>query len=273
MSLAVHHHPASDPIVLTVYSIPALESNYFWLLQPVPEKPDAYILDPGDAQQVLDCLRRHQLNLAGIIITHHHWDHTDGINDLLAQFPVPVYGPDSQRIPQVTHKLHGGDTLELPDLQLDVLAVPGHTLDHLAYLHTDSEPTKLFCGDSLFAGGCGRMFEGQPEQMLASLNKLAVLPENTLIYCSHEYTLANLQFALKIEPDNKALTDRLQQTQQLRQQHLSTLPSTIALERRTNPFLRCHLPTVKAAAERHVGTLLTSDADVFGAIRRWKDQA
>ena len=213
------------------------------------------------------------MNLAGIIITHHHWDHTDGINDLLARFPVPVYGPDSQRIPQVTHKLHDGDTLELPDLQLDVLAVPGHTLDHLAYLHTDSEPTKLFCGDSLFAGGCGRMFEGQPEQMLASLNKLAALPENTLIYCSHEYTLANLQFALKIEPDNKALTDRLQQTQQLHQQHLSSLPSTIALERRTNPFLRCHLPTVKTAAERHVGTLLASDADVFGAIRRWKDQA
>ncbi|HTF85872.1 MAG TPA: hydroxyacylglutathione hydrolase [Cellvibrio sp.] len=259
--------------MLTVYSIPALESNYFWLLQPVPEEPDAYILDPGDAQPVMDCLHQHQLRLAGIIITHHHWDHTDGIDELLAHFPVPVYGPDSRRIPQVTHNLQDGDTLELPGLRLEVLAVPGHTLDHLAYLHTDSRPAKLFCGDSLFAGGCGRMFEGQPEQMLASLNKLAALPEDTLVYCSHEYTLPNLQFALKVEPDNKALTDRLQTVQQIRQQHLSTLPSTIAIERRTNPFLRCHLPAIKAAAEQHIGSTLTSDASVFAVIRRWKDQA
>lgn len=259
--------------MLTVYSIPALESNYFWLLQPVPEKPDVYILDPGDAQPVLRFLQQHQLTLAGIIITHHHWDHTDGINDLLAHTQVPVYGPNSDRIPQITHRLKEGDTLTLPALQLDVLGVPGHTLDHLAYFYKDTQPPKLFCGDTLFAGGCGRMFEGQPEQMLASLNKLAALPETTEVYCSHEYTLPNLKFALQVEPDNAELQARLQKTQQLREQYLMTLPSTIALERRTNPFLRCHLPAIKAAAEGYARAPLPSDAAVFATIRRWKDQA
>lgn len=259
--------------MLTVYAIPALESNYFWLLQPSPDKPAVYILDPGDAQPVLHYLQHHQLQLAGVIITHHHWDHTGGINDLLAHFPVPVYGPDSPRIPQVTHQLSEGETLTLPDLRLEVLAVPGHTLDHLAYVYQDTQPPKLFCGDTLFAGGCGRMFEGQPDQMLASLNKLAALPETTEVYCSHEYTLANLQFAINVEPDNADLQARLQQTQQLREQHLMTLPSTIALERRTNPFLRCHLPAIRTAAESYAKAPLASDAAVFATIRRWKDHA
>lgn len=260
--------------MLTVYPIPALESNYFWLLQPDPAKPDVYILDPGDARPVLEFLQHHQLQLAGIIVTHHHWDHTDGIDDLLARFPVPVHGPASQRIPQVTHTLKDSDTLSLPDLQLEVLAVPGHTLDHLAYVYRDEKgPAKLFCGDTLFAGGCGRMFEGQPEQMLGSLNRLAALPDDTLIYCSHEYTLANLQFAANVEPDNADLQARLQQTRQRREQHLITLPSTIGLERKTNPFLRCHLPTVKAAAESYAKDSLATDAAVFAAVRRWKDQS
>lgn len=258
--------------MLTIYSIPALESNYFWLLQPSPMDRRAYILDPGDAAPVLACLHEHQLELAGIIITHHHWDHTNGIDDLLALHPVPVYGPASQRIPQVTQVLKDGDHLALPDLHLDVMAVPGHTLDHLAYLHTASRPASLFCGDSLFAGGCGRMFEGQPEQMLHSLSRMAALDEDTLIYCSHEYTVANLQFALKVEPDNPALLERLHDEQQKRDQQLSTLPSTIALERRTNPFLRCHLSQVRIAAEQYAGTPLTNDAAVFATIRRWKDQ-
>jgi hydroxyacylglutathione hydrolase len=258
--------------VLTVYSIPALESNYFWLLQPSPTEREAYILDPGDAAPVLACLKEHQLKLAGIIITHHHWDHTDGIDELLAQYPVPVYGPESARIPQVTTQVKDGDHLRLPRLTLQVIGVPGHTLDHIAYLYTDNQTAQLFCGDSLFAGGCGRMFEGQPEQMLGSLMRLAALPEDTLIYCSHEYTVANLQFALKVEPDNQALQVRLQHEQQKRHQHISTLPSTIAVERRTNPFLRCHLPQVKEAAERHAGIPLTNDAAVFATIRRWKDR-
>lgn len=259
--------------MLTVYPIPALESNYFWLLQPSSEKPEAYILDPGDASPVQACLQQNNLTLAGIIITHHHWDHTDGIDELLAHYPVPVYGPDSARIPRITHALREGEILELPGLRLHVLAVPGHTLDHLAYLHTDSQPAKLFCGDSLFAGGCGRMFEGQPEQMLASLDKLAALPEDTLVYCSHEYTVANLKFALKVEPANEALRARLIAEEHKRQEHHSTLPSTIAMERRTNPFLRCHLASIKEAAEQHIGQPLPSAAAVFATIRRWKDQA
>lgn len=259
--------------MLTIYPIPALESNYFWLLQPSKLKSDAYILDPGDAQPVLDCLQQHHLTLAGIIVTHHHWDHTDGIDQLLKYHKVPVYGPESARIPQVTHVLNEGDMLTLPDLQLEVLAVPGHTLDHLAYLHIDSQPAKLFCGDSLFAGGCGRMFEGEPEQMLASLNKLAALPGTTEVYCSHEYTVKNLQFALEVEPRNGEIQSRLEEEQRKRQQNLSTIPSTIALERRTNPFLRCHSADVKAAAEQKIGAPLASDAAVFATIRRWKDQA
>lgn len=260
--------------MLTVYAIPALVSNYFWLLRPSLENNRAYILDPGAAQPVIATLQQYQLELEGIIITHHHWDHTDGIDELLSRYAVPVYGPDSARIPQVTHKLYDGDTLTLTDLSLDVIAVPGHTLDHLAYIDSrTSNPTRLFCGDALFAGGCGKMFEGQPEQMLASLNKLASLPDETLVYCSHEYTLPNLQFALKVDTDNPALRTRLDAEQHKRQQLQSTLPTNIGIEKRTNPFLRCHLPQIKQAAEQQTGFPLESEAAVFAAIRHWKDQS
>lgn len=258
--------------VLNIYPIPALDSNYFWLIQPSQVDQSAYILDPGDADPVLAELRNRQLTLAGIIITHHHWDHTNGINELLNHYPVPVYGPDSPRIPQITHKLFEGDILDLPGLQLDVIEVPGHTLDHIAYLDKGSRPAKLFCGDTLFAGGCGRMFEGQPEQMLNSLRKLATLPEDTLIYCSHEYTLQNLQFALMLEPDNETLKSRLDHVEYLRLHDQSTLPTNIGIEKRTNPFLRCHLPAIKKMAEKYATATLNSDASVFAAIRRWKDE-
>lgn len=260
--------------MLTVYSIPALESNYFWLLQPNPEDPAAYILDPGDAEPVLAALAQLRLRLAGIIITHHHWDHTGGIDALLAQHSVPVYGPASTRIPQITHSLNEGDTLELPDLSLDVIAVPGHTLDHIAYLYKGNDRNnsiKLFCGDALFAGGCGRMFEGSPVQMWDSLQKLRDLPDLTQVYCSHEYTQANLEFALKVEPDNQLLQRRLLEVRGLRQAGQSTVPSTIGVEKDTNPFLRCDLPPIKQAAECHAGHPLNSDHEVFATVRRWKD--
>lgn len=258
-------------IVLTVYSIPALESNYFWLLQPNPENPAAYILDPGDAEPVLAALSQLCLQLAGIVITHHHWDHTDGIDALLARHKVPVYGPDSARIPQITHPLHEGDTLKLPDLQLDVIAVPGHTLDHIAYVHQSNHSTKLFCGDALFAGGCGRMFEGSPAQMWDSLKKLRELPDATEVFCSHEYTQANLEFALKVEPDNHLLQKRLFEVQALRKAQKSTIPSTIEIEKQTNPFLRCQLASIKQAVERHAGHQLNADHEVFAILRAWKD--
>lgn len=257
--------------MLTVYSIPALESNYFWLLQPNPEDPAAYILDPGDAGPVLAAVSELGLQLSGIIITHHHWDHTDGIDALLAQRAMPVYGPDSARIPQITHRLSEGDTLELPDLKLNVIAVPGHTLDHIAYLHKSTDSLKLFCGDALFAGGCGRMFEGSPAQMWDSLKKLRELPDATEVYCSHEYTQANLEFALKVEPDNQLLQTRLNDVQALRKAQQSTIPSTIGVEKQTNPFLRCHLTSVKQAAEHQAGHQLNADHEVFAIIRGWKD--
>lgn len=262
--------------MLNIHPIPALETNYFWLLQPSAESPGVYIMDPGDAKPVIERLEAGQFQLMGIIITHHHWDHTNGINDLLAHYSVPVYGPDSPRIPQITHKLADGDFLELPGLRFEVLGVPGHTLDHIAYLchqgDCNDQPNLLFCGDSLFAGGCGRMFEGQPAQMLASLEKLSALPDSTLVYCSHEYTQPNLEFALEVEPANERLRARLREVDDLRARKEMTLPSTIGLEKGTNPYLRCHLPDVKAMAELHTGQQLNANAEVFAAIRLWKDQ-
>lgn len=257
-----------DPI-----GIPALDSNYFWLL-PVDDAEsagpgDVYLVDPGDAGPVLATLERERLALRGILITHHHWDHTDGLDALLAQHPVPVYGPDS--VPQVDHPLSEGDTLALPGTTLTVLAVPGHTLDHLAYFEpaTDRTPPRLFCGDALFAAGCGRLFEGSAAQAQASVDKLNALPGRTQIYCAHEYTQANLRFALSIEPDNAPVRERLAEVEQRRAQQGPTLPSELALERSTNPYLRTADPALKRAlglpadAQRHL---------VFAELRARKDR-
>ncbi|HEY7883844.1 MAG TPA: hydroxyacylglutathione hydrolase [Cellvibrionaceae bacterium] len=194
---------------MKISMIPALKTNYFWLVQPNRQRAEAYIFDPGDEPPVTRALQTLGLNLAGIIITHHHWDHTDGIAALLARFNVPVYGPDSERIPSITQPLNSGDTLNLPDFALQVLATPGHTLDHIAYVHTDETGlTHLFSADNIFGAGCGRRFEGSAEVYYRSLRKLAELPPTTLIYCSHEYTLDNIRFALQVEPDNQALQER-----------------------------------------------------------------
>lgn len=263
--------------------VPALQSNYIWVL-PVPRLADtdkaepgspqaAYVIDPGDAGPVLSLLEEQHLKLAGILVTHHHWDHTDGLDELLEQAAVPVYGPDS--VPQVTHQLKEGDLLTLQGWQFEVLAVPGHTLDHLAYVtqpETNTVPRQLFCGDALFAGGCGRLFEGSPAMALASLQKLNQLPGDTEIYCAHEYTVTNLRFALEIEPDSKVLRERLAREQHRRQQGQPTLPSQLNLERETNPFLRAHLASLQQSL------LGTSEAraahvelDAFTELRRRKD--
>jgi len=233
----------------------------------------AVVVDPGVSAPVLAALKVHQLSLAAIVLTHRHDDHTGGIPDLLQRFTVPVYGPrnEIQATEGVTQLVSEGDTVTIPELSLHlkVLDVPGHTIGHIAYVAETQH--WLFCGDTLFAGGCGRLFEGTPQQMTESLAKFTALPDDTLIYCAHEYTLSNLRFALEVEPDNQALIERMQLDKAKRDKGLATVPSTMALEKATNPFLRYKEPAI---IERLLATgHLTQRTPVasFAAIRVWKN--
>jgi len=252
--------------MLQVTPLPAFRDNYLWLLH---DGNHAAVVDPGDAAPVLDYLSLHKLALAAILITHHHGDHVGGNRDLLKKFDAPVYGPRHETIPGLTHPVDSSASVRIPALGLEfqVLDVPGHTSGHVAYYGSN----RLFCGDTLFACGCGRLFEGTAEQMHRSLQQLAALPEQTQVYCAHEYTLSNIRFAKAVEPDNPDLLAREQDVLATLARHQPTLPSTIGLERRTNPFLRTHQPAVRAAAERHAGHPLASDRATFAALREWKD--
>lgn len=257
--------------MIKVIPVPAFQDNYFWLFH-TEGSNQAYVVDPGEAEPVLAALKHKGLQLAGILITHHHWDHTGGIDQLLTSFDVPVYGPKSQNIRQITHTLRQGDTLSLSEeLQFQVLEVPGHTLDHLAYFCPESTQPLLFCGDTLFAGGCGRLFEGSAEQMHHSLSKLAELPTATAVYCAHEYTLSNLAFAQAVEGSNTKLIERINREEQKRSQQQPTVPSTIGLELATNPFLRCAESSVIDSVQSREGCEFDSPAEVLAAVRRWKD--
>ena len=259
--------------MLTITPIPALDSNYFWIIRPDQNASGVYVVDPGDAAPVIDYLSRHQLTLTAILITHRHRDHTQGISGLLDYSPVPVYGPESELIPAITHPLGDGDSLALDGITLKIIAVPGHTWEHIAYLYegTSVIPPLLFCGDALFAGGCGRRYDGTAEIMWDSLQKLAALPDNTQIYCAHEYTQANLEFAVAVEPDNAELNARFQLVKRTRTQGNITLPSNILLEKRTNPFLRCQHHGIKIFTEHRLQQTLETPAQVFGALRLIKD--
>lgn len=259
--------------MLTISPIPALDSNYFWVIRPDDQSDAVYVVDPGDAAPVTEYLRHHQFQLAGMLITHRHRDHTQGITGLLERWPVPVYGPDSDLIPQITHKLEDGDFLQLAGINFKIIAVPGHTWEHIAYFSDDNPaaPPVLFCGDALFAGGCGRRFDGTAEIMWDSLQTLAALPDNTQIYCAHEYTQANLAFAVAVEPNNTELCARFEQVKQTRAQGQISLPSNILLEKRTNPFLRCQQAGIKIFAEQKAKAALETPAQVFGALRLIKD--
>ena len=254
-----------------VHAVPAFRDNYIWLLSGVREGGDgnaAAVVDPGDARPVFQALDEIGLDPVAVLITHHHSDHIGGVREILARFDIPVYGPAQEAIPGVTRPLREGDRVEIPGLPaFDILEVPGHTSGHIAYAGDQS----LFCGDTLFAGGCGRLFEGTADQLYASLQKIALLPDDTWIYCAHEYTLSNLNFALTVEPDNPVLQDRIQQTRQLREEHRATVPSQLGIEKQTNPFLRCHNPAIVAMAERHAGRSLSPGVETFAALRRWKD--
>ncbi len=218
---------------------------------------------------MLEYLERKRLQLCAVLTTHHHPDHVGGVPELLAHRAVPVYGPRGEPIPTLTHALGEGDQVRIDQLGLlfDVLAIPGHTRAHIAYYGANS----LFCGDTLFACGCGRLFEGTAEQMFHSLSKLAVLPDATLVYSGHEYTLANIAFARAVEPDNAELAARAISAAEKRKNDCPTLPSTIGREKKTNPFLRCLQPTVIASASKFLGKRAVDPVQVFAAIRRWKN--
>jgi hydroxyacylglutathione hydrolase len=254
---------------MQLHAIPAFVDNYLWTLV---DGDQAVVVDPGDAAPVRSFLASHRLQLQTILITHHHPDHVAGIASLLADRPVPVYGPrdEAAKIPAITHPLADGDQVQVLDRRFEVMAVPGHTLGHIAYHHA-ADPGVLLCGDTLFSAGCGRLFEGTPAQMHASLSRLASLPQQTRVYCTHEYTLSNLAFARAVDPDNAALEAREREVRRLREAGQPSLPTTLASERATNPFLRTAEPALREAAQRWAGTELTTEVDTFAALRRWKD--
>ncbi|MFH1044557.1 MAG: hydroxyacylglutathione hydrolase [Pseudomonadota bacterium] len=257
----------SDTSDFEVVPLRAFKDNYIWTL-----RNDRYaaVVDPGDARPVLHYLQRERLELCAVLATHHHADHVGGVADLLAHRAVPVYGPRGEPIPTLTHPVGEGDQVRVPELELRlrVLAIPGHTRAHIAYYGANS----LFCGDTLFACGCGRLFEGTARQMFASLAKLAALPDATLVYSGHEYTLANIDFARAVEPDNQELAARAASDAEKRRSERPTLPSTIGHEKKTNPFLRCLQPAVIASASKYLGARAGDPIQVFAAIRQWKDQ-
>ena len=256
--------------MIQIDALPAFNDNYIWLLQDTAKRCCA-VVDPGDAAPVLAWLQQHpDVQLTDILVTHHHNDHVGGVAQLKQVTGAKVYGPARESIPARDVALDDHDSVEVLGLTFTVIAVPGHTLGHIAYHQADQG--LLFSGDTLFAGGCGRLFEGTPEQMHQSLSRFTALADATLVYCAHEYTLSNLRFAVAVEPDNADLQQRVRDAQALRERNLPTVPSTLALEKRTNPFLRVDETSVKEKAdERNPGAGATP-ATVFAALRAWKDK-
>lgn len=251
-----------------VTAIPAFEDNYIWVISQT-EFAHVVVVDPGHAIPVIDFLNKNNLGLYAILLTHHHADHIDGVGELLDYASVPVYGPRTDEISVVSKVVSDGTTVDLPDmnLRLQVMAIPAHTLDHVAYFSDDL----LFCGDTLFTGGCGRIFEGTPAQMLTALQNLAALGPQMKIYCGHEYTVENLKFAHKVEPSNLEIVNRLNAAELLREQDLPTVPSTMHDELATNPFLRTEIPEVIESVCKHARKTLTSPVEIFAALREWKN--
>lgn len=253
--------------MISVIPIPAFSDNYVWLLR---HGRNAVVVDPGDAEVVERFVADNGLRLAAILVTHHHLDHVGGVARL-ARTGMPVYGPrgESEAIPALTDALDDGQRIAVAalDAEFQIISIPGHTRGHIAYL----APGQLFCGDTLFSAGCGRLFEGTAQQMYQSLGRLAALPGETLVYCAHEYTLSNLAFAREVEPDNPDVHDAIDEVRAQRAAEEPSVPSSIARERRFNPFLRCEEQAVRLSAERWSGAQLDNAQAVFAQIRRWKD--
>lgn len=258
---------------IVITPLKSFTDNYIWVISSSDSNKVSFV-DPGDANTCIDYLEKENKDLNSILITHHHHDHTGGIKSLVEysrkkQIDINVIGPDNKKIEGITETVSEGNTVRIMDndLTLTVIDLPGHTLDHIAYYVDDI----LFCGDTLFSGGCGRLFEGTPSQMHHSLQKLANLPERTRVYCTHEYTLANLEFALTVDPSNLELVHYFNQVVSLRANDKVTLPSSIQREKQINPFLRCNKTSIQESASEYSGKEITEEVAVFGAIRTWKD--
>lgn len=248
-----------------IVPLPAFSDNYMWCLI---KGQNLAVVDPGEAAPILNYLEKHNLNLKAVLVTHHHYDHTNGLKDLVRRHKdIEVFGSD--QIPFVTTVVKDQEKITLPGLDLEFtgLSIPAHTLEHVAYFGEGL----VFTGDTLFTAGCGRIFEGNPEMMYDSLAKLTQLPLETLVYCGHEYTLANLKFALMVEPDNRDIRERLESTEELRAQNQPTVPATLALERKTNPFLRCDQVDVIRAASHYASKELQDPVSVLKTLREWKN--
>jgi hydroxyacylglutathione hydrolase len=256
--------------MIEITPVPAFEDNYIWMIGD-PGLGRFVAVDPGDESPVLEWLQTRDAELSGILLTHHHYDHIGGVPELLAVYPdIPVCGPAKNQIKGLNRPLGEGDRVSLPglDVVFDVMEVPGHTAGHIAYYGEGM----LFCGDTLFAAGCGRVFDGTFEQLADSLQRIAGLPPDTRVYCAHEYTLANLGFASWVEPESSAIKQRILIEQAKRDADEPTVPSILALELATNPFLRTLVPQVIAATERYAGHALDGHAQIFTALRNWKDR-
>ncbi|MDD5030464.1 MAG: hydroxyacylglutathione hydrolase [Rhodoferax sp.] len=254
---------------MTLVPLPAFNDNYIWMLH---DGQRALVVDPGDPQVVFEALERTSLQLQAILVTHHHHDHTGGVNQLRKTTAAQVYGPAHENVPQPLQGMKDGDVLDVLGWHFTVLDVPGHTAGHIAfYSKPAGQEPLVFCGDTLFSAGCGRLFEGSPAQMLNSLTRLAALPDATRVCCAHEYTESGLLFAHAVEPANLAVTEHQRRVASWRANHQPSLPSTIGLEKSINPFLRTRQPDVVAAA-RHFDASVHTETDVFTAIRTWKNQ-
>jgi hydroxyacylglutathione hydrolase len=259
--------------MVAIHAVPAFQDNYLWV---VARDGRAAVVDPGDAAPIEAFLAARGLELAAILATHHHGDHVGGLQELKRRWKCPTFGPAREDIAGLDTRLAEGDRIEVPGvgITLDVLDVPGHTAGHIAYVGRPGAAREnfVFCGDTMFACGCGRLFEGTPAQMSDSLSKLAALPADTRAYCAHEYTMANIRFAQAVEPGNVALEARRARDQAKRERGEATVPSTVADERATNPFLRCGEPEVVASAEARAGRRLEGPVEVFATLRQWKNE-